>query len=70
MNGPQKALLKVVLSFTPSGNLEEVSLLAGNDREETFLREAIKPALKAYCRGLTPKETAQWIFDLLRMRSL
>ena len=80
MNGSQKEFLQVTLTFTPSGDIESVCLLADSDREEALLREALKPALKAYARrkrirqalvwtssyGALPRKITQRFFDLLR----
>lgn len=75
--------LRASLVFASDGILEDVFFMAGSDREETILRQAMAPVLKVmegrrqikcalmwgFNHRIMPKRVTQWIFDFFRLRS-
>ncbi len=76
--------LTATLTFTPAGDLEDVFLAAGSDREEAILRKAIGPALAVlrwrrqmkrallwtFNHRLLPQRVTQRLYDLFQLRNV
>ncbi|PKN64113.1 MAG: hypothetical protein CVU57_16190 [Deltaproteobacteria bacterium HGW-Deltaproteobacteria-15] len=60
--------LKATLTFTPGGEFDDAFLIAGNEREDAILWEAIGPALRALERRRLLQDQARHRLRELKAR--